>query len=163
VTAKELRTKILERDGYTCQKCGKRGEAGLGKDDLVVHHIKRLIDGGDDSYDNLITYCVTCHINHHVPDRGKVPKTGKVLINLSDAARRQANDLIEWGWGSFNTVIHIALNSHWLEESKRRNKAAIKYGHAALDSGDLLLDMPQDVIDVAEMIVEHCKIEEGTR
>lgn len=51
----ETRLQVLERDGYRCQEC-------KSLDDLDVHHIKAKLDGGDDSLDNLITLCRTCHI-----------------------------------------------------------------------------------------------------
>ena len=55
------RTKVFERDGYTCQKCGKKGE------ELNAHHIKsyskfkrlRL------NVSNGITLCELCHKEKH--------------------------------------------------------------------------------------------------
>lgn len=53
---KEFRKKILERDNYTCQKCGS-------KEKLQVHHIKsrkkypELIMNEQ----NCITLCIVCH------------------------------------------------------------------------------------------------------
>jgi len=50
-----VREKVLIRDKYSCQKCGRR-------DNLVVHHKK---DPEDNSLNNLITLCVSCHTKLH--------------------------------------------------------------------------------------------------
>jgi 5-methylcytosine-specific restriction protein A len=55
---KNLRKKILTRDNWQCQKCGRicqdRWEA-------QVDHIVAKRDGGSDSEENLETLCLTCH------------------------------------------------------------------------------------------------------
>lgn len=51
----EVRKRILERDGYTCQSCKKK----IGK--FEVHHIQKKRLGGGDYDDNLITVCRRCH------------------------------------------------------------------------------------------------------
>lgn len=48
------RTEIQERDRYTCRICGK-------KQSLEVHHIVKVIHGGNSSSDNLVTLCKSCH------------------------------------------------------------------------------------------------------
>jgi len=52
----KIRHDILERDGYTCQLCGKNGDTKLH-----IHHILKVNESGQDYYDNLITVCPTCH------------------------------------------------------------------------------------------------------
>jgi hypothetical protein len=50
----EIRTQVLERDNDTCQLCGTTNM-------MEVHHrIPRLISG-DDSLDNQVSYCKSCH------------------------------------------------------------------------------------------------------
>lgn len=72
---KELRYKVLVRDGFTCNSCR------IGKDEakerglfLEVDHIIRLADGGNNSMLNLQTLCSNCHkarLNHrHMRIRG---------------------------------------------------------------------------------------------
>lgn len=51
-----VRKDVLERDGYTCQLCGKSG-----KTKLHIHHIMKIRDGGSDHIDNLLTVCPSCH------------------------------------------------------------------------------------------------------
>jgi len=52
-----LRRQALERDRYTCQKCGRR----YPDVKVEVHHIMPRKFGGRDSLDNLITLCRDCH------------------------------------------------------------------------------------------------------
>lgn len=52
------RRRILERDRFTCQYCGRvRGE-----DDLHVDHVIPKVWGGGNWPQNLITACSTCNI-----------------------------------------------------------------------------------------------------
>lgn len=60
LTAKQ-RKAILERDDYTCQRCGHKGESGYRLDCVQVHHIVRRADGGTNEPANLVTLCGTCH------------------------------------------------------------------------------------------------------
>lgn len=57
----ENREKALERDNYTCQKCGK----GNSESTLVVHHIGPVTHGGTHSLANLDTLCQGCHASLH--------------------------------------------------------------------------------------------------
>jgi 5-methylcytosine-specific restriction endonuclease McrA len=49
---------VLERDGWGCQFCGARSN-------LEVHHQRFRSRAGNDSEENLITLCSTCHANSH--------------------------------------------------------------------------------------------------
>jgi 5-methylcytosine-specific restriction endonuclease McrA len=49
----KLSEQIKERDNFTCAGCGHRAVKYMN-----VHH---LVEGGDDSPDNLVTLCVACH------------------------------------------------------------------------------------------------------
>lgn len=62
----QLRNEILERNGYTCQRCG----FGPGDPDpfnpgrkirLHIDHIKPISQGGTDSKDNLRVLCSACN------------------------------------------------------------------------------------------------------
>jgi 5-methylcytosine-specific restriction endonuclease McrA len=63
---KARRKEIYERDNWTCQKCGKRCQGVRSKNrdrgrDIQCHHIISYIISRDDSPDNLITLCLSCH------------------------------------------------------------------------------------------------------
>jgi hypothetical protein len=53
-----LHRKVLERDGWKCQHCGRATE-------LEVHHIRFRSALGHDEPDNLITLCSECHRDVH--------------------------------------------------------------------------------------------------
>lgn len=55
-----LRFRVLLRDKYKCQKCGKDIS---GKNIACVHHLNK--DRNDNRLDNLISYCKPCHIAYH--------------------------------------------------------------------------------------------------
>ena len=49
------RRNILKRDGFRCQYCGTR------KNPLTVDHVIPRIQGGGDSWENLVCACVLCN------------------------------------------------------------------------------------------------------
>ncbi len=49
-----LRKQVLQRDGWRCQRCG-------GLTDLQVHHINPRGRLGQDTEENLISLCASCH------------------------------------------------------------------------------------------------------
>jgi 5-methylcytosine-specific restriction endonuclease McrA len=53
-----LRQQVLRRDGWRCQSCGAMSN-------LEVHHKRFRSHSGDDSEQNLITQCSTCHASVH--------------------------------------------------------------------------------------------------
>lgn len=58
---KQVRPLVLERDNYSCQKCGS-------KDYLEVNHIVPKGKGGSNDMSNLITLCDLCHAEEHKGD-----------------------------------------------------------------------------------------------
>ena len=54
---KEIRKRTLERDCYTCQKCGKKP----GR--LIAHHIVPFRYCFSDDENNLISLCSACHVH----------------------------------------------------------------------------------------------------
>ena len=72
---KENRHKIFERDAYKCYYCGKQ----LTRFSATLDHIQPVSQGGDNSFDNLVTACLL-----HNSKRGANPvmdiiiKTSKV-------------------------------------------------------------------------------------
>jgi len=53
-----LRHQILRRDSWRCQSCGAMSN-------LEVHHKEFRSHSGDDSEENLITMCSSCHAIAH--------------------------------------------------------------------------------------------------
>jgi 5-methylcytosine-specific restriction endonuclease McrA len=56
---RELKMKILERDGWKCQHCGRRVQ-------LQIHHMIRRSQSGADCEGNLIVLCSGCHRSLHL-------------------------------------------------------------------------------------------------
>ena len=54
---KKIRDKILERDNFTCQKCDEKNPKKLN-----VHHIIPRRIELNNSFNNLITLCDSCHM-----------------------------------------------------------------------------------------------------
>lgn len=73
----ERKVYVQKRDNYACQYCGRtvydkrqldkarKYKQHPGGVELHVHHIKPLSKGGDNSLNNLISLCETCHENQH--------------------------------------------------------------------------------------------------
>jgi 5-methylcytosine-specific restriction endonuclease McrA len=55
---RELRARILRRDGWRCQLCGS-------VTNLTVHHQRYRSHSGADTEQNLITLCADCHSEVH--------------------------------------------------------------------------------------------------
>ena len=53
-----LMKRVLERDGWRCQKCGSL-------ENLQVHHKIKRSQQGNDALGNLVTLCAYCHIEEH--------------------------------------------------------------------------------------------------
>lgn len=70
------RFKVLNRDGFACQYCGRKSPEVK----LEIDHIKPVSKGGDNSMENLVTSCFDCN-------RGKTDKIIKLpekCVNLID-------------------------------------------------------------------------------
>lgn len=66
---KALKEAIKRRDGFKCTKCGAPQEELL-KAGLVIHHIDH--NKNNNSSDNLISLCRSCHLIVHYEDRKSV-------------------------------------------------------------------------------------------
>ena len=58
ISYKQLRHRVLQRDGWKCQVCGS-------SQNLEVHHKRFRSRRGDDDEQNLITLCAKCHEKLH--------------------------------------------------------------------------------------------------
>jgi len=54
----QLRLRILERDSWRCQNCGRMRR-------LQIHHKELRSHAGSDSQENLVTLCAECHAKVH--------------------------------------------------------------------------------------------------
>jgi hypothetical protein len=88
-----LREQVLRRDGWRCQCCGTRSN-------LEVHHKEFRSRGGDDSEQNLITLCVTCHsLLHCCAPHGEFMATrSQILCPHAEKGmgRREGKDETLW-------------------------------------------------------------------
>lgn len=46
-----------------CEECLKQGKSTLAEE---VHHIRTVKNGGDNSFDNLMSLCRSCHNKKHI-------------------------------------------------------------------------------------------------
>ncbi len=54
---RENRIKVFERDSYKCHYCGKQ----LTRFTATLDHLKPISAGGDNSFENLLTACLSCN------------------------------------------------------------------------------------------------------
>ena len=84
------RLRILERDNYTCQICGKKVKGidsqTYDDDSHNIDHIIPKSKGGTDSYDNLRVLCRKCNLSRHNTSFNDFEKIfiNKYHINFSD-------------------------------------------------------------------------------
>ncbi len=65
---KRLMRRVLERDGWRCQKCGSL-------ENLQLHHRIKRSQQGSDLLSNLVTLCACCHMAEH----GQLSYEGKAI------------------------------------------------------------------------------------
>ena len=58
---RENRTKIYERDLYKCRYCEKQ----LTRFTATLDHVRPVAEGGDNSFENLVTACLACNSRKH--------------------------------------------------------------------------------------------------
>jgi hypothetical protein len=54
---RENRIKVYERDEYKCRYCRKQ----LTRFTATIDHVKAVAEGGDNSFENLVTACLDCN------------------------------------------------------------------------------------------------------
>ena len=93
----KLRQKILERDQYTCQLCGHKGNEPYADGEIVrleVDHIAPLKQGGKTVEENLWTLCSRCNAGKKsLLDYPETAKNKIISLNLSDDMRKKLGDL----------------------------------------------------------------------
>lgn len=58
---RENRIKVYERDGYMCHYCKKQ----LTRFTATLDHVTPVAEGGDNSFENLVTACLRCNSRKH--------------------------------------------------------------------------------------------------
>lgn len=80
-TGKRLRFRVFERDGFTCQYCGKKPP------EVILHadHVFPVSKGGTNEIENLITACADCNLGKATMELGKgTPQTYKNAEDLQE-------------------------------------------------------------------------------
>lgn len=70
-----LKAESMMKDNYTCVCCGAGGDSLPMRYKMAIlqsHHKVSVANGGEDSVDNLVTVCVTCHTLIHVLEWNKL-------------------------------------------------------------------------------------------
>ena len=80
-TTTSTRKRVLERDDYTCQRCGCEVESGHreSQQSAEAHHLIPSAAGGPDVAGNLVTLCLRCHKQVH-RDMKKLHQTNPELL-----------------------------------------------------------------------------------
>ncbi|WP_036900608.1 MULTISPECIES: HNH endonuclease [Prochlorococcus] len=94
------RKNLLQRDNNCCQYCGYTG------DKLSIDHIIPRSRGGDDSWENVTTACLTCNVSkgNRTPQEAKMPlrsKPYKPLSTLNFEASKQINSGRHKEWSKY--------------------------------------------------------------
>jgi hypothetical protein len=80
-----LRWSVFARDGFTCRYCG----AQAGQDGVELHadHVVSIVEGGGNTYDNLVTACQCCNGGKGARSLENAPAPSEVVQRLNDRAK----------------------------------------------------------------------------
>lgn len=85
-----VRWSVFARDGFACRYCGASAtEDGVS---LHVDHAVSVADGGDNSFDNLVSACQECNGGKGARSLRSVPNLADTLNRLTD--RTEGNDYV---------------------------------------------------------------------
>lgn len=87
---KRLRFEVLSRDGFTCRYCG--AQAGKENVRLAIDHVISVVDGGDNSLNNLVTSCYSCNSGKSSMSLDHAPSSeaaNAILLERAESIERQ--------------------------------------------------------------------------
>lgn len=83
-----LRWSVFARDGFCCRYCGRQaGQEGV---ELHADHVVSVADGGDDSFDNLVTACQECNGGKSARSLAEIPAPEEVIRRVQEMRGRMS-------------------------------------------------------------------------
>lgn len=75
-----LRWSVFSRDAFSCRYCGAQaGEDGV---ELVIDHVVSVVEGGDNSFDNLVASCKRCNSGKGARSLQSAPTADEVVSRI---------------------------------------------------------------------------------
>lgn len=159
-----VRTKVLNRDKYTCLGCGFTASKWQ-----EVHHVND--DHSDNRPDNLVTVCNYCHMCQHIGRAGQMQEA--VLVWLPEISQAELHHLVRAGqvaqrWAETvtmqrNTRADTARSANQIREGagrllatlrERQDEAEERIGTSDLQVlANIMLAMPDDMYDQREDVL----------
>jgi hypothetical protein len=125
-----LRWQVFVRDGFRCRYCGS--QAGQDGVDLHADHVKSVADGGDNSYDNLVTACQQCNGGKGAKSLKSAPTPAEVIQRINSQTRtlhEQANAIaasVEAAKGLCQEIVNLKCAAYGIRSVKMdRNEQKI--------------------------------------
>lgn len=87
-----LRWSVFARDGFCCRYCGR--QAGQDCVELHADHVVSVADGGDNSFDNLVTACQRCNGGKSARSLSEIPAQEDVIRRVQEM-RGRMSDLVD--------------------------------------------------------------------
>jgi len=110
----KLRSKVLERDSYTCQRCFHKAGEKYSDGEIVrmeVDHIDPLKNKGRTVEENLWALCSRCNAGKKsLLDYPETAKNRILSINLSDDVRQKLSKLAKTSGRTVNDLVIEAIN-----------------------------------------------------
>jgi len=89
---KKTRFEVFQRDGFTCQYCGRKPPEVV----LEVDHIMPRSKNGSDDMENLITSCFDCNRGKRDKNLTDIPERIKINIEEIKERKKQLKELYKY-------------------------------------------------------------------
>jgi len=123
-----LQRQVFERDNFKCRHCKGKSKSY----ELHGHHLIHRENGGEDTLENVVTLCKTCHVNYH---------KGKITLNIRKHKYKGKLDT-ELSIIRKNFNIENSIETYgFIVKSKRQN---LKLKHNAINNASSILDVIPD-------------------